>query len=560
MEKSNLLELPPELIYKLFQFMPGEDLKNMALSCSALLNVSAPILYRKLQLSYEDGLNPSTMYMEPLPDQIENALHSSEFALGHVRKFYLRKEGEYYGDKDQSELQSLRAFMDMTVRLVLARFGEGKLESAKLDHAVSIKTFLMLLSNQKKLRSLRLGCIGHPTYLDSGPESLNSIPPLVFRRLESIEFSDIEPLSFPLVLTVLHENSSTLQKIKIGDRKHAHRSRREILAASDVSALHSLPFDKIRFLVLKKLSIVHSNLTGGYWEKFGDMVGCGESLSHIKLSCFPEPYQFIRKTAIRGTEHLKRVQLCGDLRYLWESEDTQDRLPQFTSLDTLLVQPNTFVKDEFGSVYCSRHTIRRLWVQISQGFNTKDHPSTSMLLDYSSPFCLSSERWPFLEELAIGTPSTDIGPDGGVVASAAWKEFPMLKSLKILRLLQWETTSYDNPRMLVYEQEIDNYVNRLYTWSSETHCEPPNLRIVVLETEFCAGCITWYRNEPMYYLVHPFEDVNDDDLDGLGICSRVSPIISCSDKEDALRVCEEIGCSTYLLEDGPFEPSRFWGD
>lgn len=357
-------------------------------------------------------------------------------------------------------------------------------------------------------------------------------------------------------IKVLHQNSPTLRKLRIGDPTHPKKPR--LTASSWARRPRSktkLPFTRINFPVLEQISIVHDHFAERFWATFQDIVYCGESLSHMRISCFTDPYVLIQRLVSKGAEGIKSIQInnCRRRNHSAFQLPVHNQLPQIKSLETLQLQMCTHEEGEFQAAYIGRSTIKRLWLQCSANCDPKTCRSMAGLLDYTKPVSLSSDKWTRLEELAIGAPQWK---NSGPAAVESWLELPMLRSLKILRLLQWQTGTQQQKNLQTVERlqpRVETYVKILYCWSSLVYEKLPNLRIIVVDTDISSGCPGTAIQAPLYFVVYRFEDPVQ--ADGTG-----QLYVFNENYETALKVCREINCSTYLLQFGPPVPEGFWDD
>ncbi|KAK6504643.1 hypothetical protein TWF481_006582 [Arthrobotrys musiformis] len=570
MPRLELLDMPLEVVTNIFQWLPGKDQKNLALTCSAVLNIVAPTLYRTARLFYaEPGKDVKFDGLPRLAD-ISHLISSPQFPLGYTKSLSIkRKRGHdssapnpkrrqwVYG-RDKKEQMEFTETADKAIGLILNRFNEGQLESIRLDHQTTYNTFKLICERQKKIRSLDLGEFRPGGNRCKIPNQI-LIPGSL--ALESLEICEIDERVTCLVtfIKILHQNSPTLKRLRIGDQTHPQKPRLTASAwARRPRSKTNLPFSRIDFPALEQISIIHDHSAERFWDMFQDIAYCGSKLSHVRISCFTDPYVLIQRLVSKGADGIKSIQTnnCRRRNHAAFQSPVHNQLPRIKSLETLQMQVCTHEEGEFQAAYLGRTTIKRLWLQCSANCDPKKCRSMAGLLDYATNTSLSSDKWPVLEELAIGAPQWKKSESD---LAGGWLELPMLRSLKILRLLQWQTGTQQQKNQQTVElllPRVENYVNLIYCWSMVAYGKLPNLRIIVVDTETGQGCPGTAIFRPLYFVVYPIDEFVD--ADGTGL--TVSPLVFSENYETALKVCKEINCSSYLLQFGPPAPEGFWDD
>ncbi|KAF3137399.1 hypothetical protein TWF594_007528 [Orbilia oligospora] len=563
MSRLELLDMPLEVVTNIFQFLPGQDQKSLALTSSAVLNIVAPTLYRTVRLYYDGSEKDSKLSGLPRLDDIEHLVSSPRFPLGYAKSLSIEKKDSglnasnskrslWISRKEQTDLTKAS---DKAIELILRRFNKGQLESIKFGHQTTYKTLKIICEDQQKLRSLDLGEFrpgGHRSTIPNHTLAPGSL------TLQSLEISEIDERVTCLTtfIKILNQNSATLQRLRIGDPTHPRKPR--LTASSWARRPRSktkLPFTRIYFPVLEQISIIHDHFAERFWDAFQEIVHCGKNLSRIRISCFTDPYVLIQRLVAKGADRIKFIQInnCRRRNHSAFQSPLHNQLPQMRALETLQLQMCTHDDGEFQAAYTSRATLRRLWLQCSANCDPKTCRSMSGLLDYATNVSLSSDKWPVLEELAIGAPQWK---NSGPASNESWLELPMLRSLKVLRLLQWQTSTQQQRNSQTVEKilpRVEAYVNLLYCWSGIAFGEPPSLRIVVVDTDIGSGCPGTAVQAPLYFVIYHFDDFVQED----GISS---PLVFNENYETAMRVCKEINCSTYLLQFGPPIPERLWNN
>ncbi|KAK6536515.1 hypothetical protein TWF281_000743 [Arthrobotrys megalospora] len=576
-----LFNLPPELVCKIFEYLPGKDLKGMALCGSAAFKITAPILYRTIRLFYKEDetdflsrsdKNPERMTIELCTDDVRD-LQQSKLALGHATRVRIQRKILGWMDSDSKYFYEVKmsAATDGEMRSIFEQFDEGQLDRVKIDYETSITTLIDICSRQKNIRDLYLGDL---TLRGVTPdiELLDSTRALHFPKLESLEISMIDDGARPLVLLILHQNSSTLRRMTIGGRTHARHLRRLAYKVNRMK-IPPLPFNTIHFPSLEQLFIMYSctDLQSMIlWEAFKDMASVGGNLKRIRLSGFTMPYAFIQKLlpTSEATSRIESLQMSNS-EYHWQQLEADKAtgslipLPQMSSLSTLHMDFCTKMDTEFQAAYTSRRTLKRLWLQCPFRSNPVNDPIISELWD-SSSLPLDHDRWPLLEELALQVPQRR----GATIRFATiWKKIPMLKSLKILRLIfceehfdggiDWDP--FEAPPPIPYENNINVYTNQLYNWSTTNYGEPPNLRLMIVDTQSRYTPAGEYRAISHYFSIYPSEIPGVTLDEQAGVVSP--PVVKRIDEPTARSICKQAGCYTYLIDIAAWsKPDRFWED
>ncbi|KAK6345656.1 hypothetical protein TWF718_007566 [Orbilia javanica] len=560
MSRLELLDMPLEVVTNIFRFVPGQDQKSLALTSSAVLNIVAPWLYRTARLFYDEPEKGEALGGLPRLSDVEYFVSSAPYPLAYAKCLSLErnessvsnipKRRSWISKKEETELTETA---DKAIELILKQFKTGQLERIKLGHQTTYKIFKIICEDQKRLRSLDLGEFKPGGHRSTIPNHLLTPGLLV---LESLEICSIDERVTCLTnfVKILHQNSATLRRLRMGDPTHPKKPR--LTASSWARRPRSktkLPFTSIHFQALEQISIVHDHFSERFWDTFQDVVYCGDKLSHIRISCFTDPYVLVQRLVARGADGVKSIQInnCRRRGHGIFQSPPHNQIPRIKSLETLQLQMCTHEEGEFQAAYIGRATLKRLWLQCSMNCDPKTCRSMSGLLDYTTNVSLSTDQWPVLEELAIGAPQWK---NSGPSSVENWLELPMLKSLKILRLLQWQTSTQQQKSLQTVEkiqQRIETYVTLLYCWSMIAYESLPSLRIIVVDTEIGTGCPGTGIHAPLYFVIYHFYDPAQPEQSN-------SPFVLHENYETTLKICKEIGCSSYLLQFGPQAPESFW--
>ncbi|KAK6360162.1 hypothetical protein TWF730_006313 [Orbilia blumenaviensis] len=564
MPRLELLDMPLEVASNIFQLLPGKDQKNLALTCSAVLNIVAPTLYSAVRLYYDEPGDDGAFNGLPRINDIQHLISSQQFPLAYAKHLSIeRKEPHSIAAKskprpftsaknDQIELTEMA---DRGLELILKRFGDNQLKSIRLAHQTTYKTFALICKHQKKLRKLDLGHFKPGGRRSKVPNQILTPGSL---GLEFLEIRDIDDrvTCLTTVMGILHQNSATLRRLRIGDPKHPGKPR--LTASSWARRPRSktkLPFAKIDLLALKQISIIHDHSAERFWDIFQNVVHCGGELSHIRISCFTDPYVLVQKLVAKGADGIKSIQISNCRRRGQGAFQVpvHNQLPRLSLLETVQLQMCTHEEGEFLPAYISRSTTKRLWLQCTANCDPTTCRSMSGLLDTKSNITLSPDNWPMLEELAIGAPQL-INPATSHPEDSLSK-LPMLASLKVLRLLQWQTAVQIKcpPTAERLQLQVQAFVDTLYSWCAGAYKKLPNLRLIVVDTEIGGGCPGTAIHAPLYFVVYHFGQMPQ--ADGIGL-----PLTINVDYDNALKLCNEVGCSSYLLEHGPPAPEGLWDD
>ncbi|KAK6528488.1 hypothetical protein TWF281_009729 [Arthrobotrys megalospora] len=511
MVKLELLDMPLEVVSNVFEFLPGQDKKNLALTCSAVLNIVAPTLYSTVRLFYDESQPENGFGGLPQLIDVDHLISSPRFPLGYARRLSIERNRSSdlaslkRGPRRRSSTKEQNEFAgtaDRAIELILNRFKDGQLDSIRLDYQTTYKTFALICGRQKKLRTLSLGDFKPGGLRSKFPNKILTPGSLT---LESLEIREIDERvgCLTTVFRILNQNSTTLRTLRIGDPTHPTNTRSTVVSyARLLRTQTNVPLTRIDLPALERISIVHDYSNERFWNVFQRIVHCGKSLSHIRISCSADPYILIQQLVARGANGIESIQTNNCRRYTFRDFQgmmVKQQLPRIYGLETLQMQMYTHEEGEFEAAYASRQTLKRLWLRCSSYCDPKKCLSMSGILDYSTNTSLSSDKWPLLEELAIGA------PQWASIETNSWFELPMLRSLKVLRLLRWDSSPFrlETPlEVNLIRPKIEAYVDWIHCWCGVAYEELPNLRVIVVETAFSQGCPGTIIRIPFYFVAY----------------------------------------------------------
>ncbi|KAK6353625.1 hypothetical protein TWF696_005588 [Orbilia brochopaga] len=495
MSSVGLLQVPPEVLEAIFQYVPRRDLKNFALSGPVALHIISPILYRRLSLRLvavpHDCVN-SRRY--PCCEEhcldveaVDSVLNSTPRALNYVREFVIapperaafrstsRMQESYILPPGARPNRTLNDRDDFLLRLVLQKLGDASLDnfqSISIPNCdISTKTFAFILRSQPNLRSLKLGRIGVQKQFDHG-EIAELERAQGALNLECLEFGEFkEELVFALLQT-LRRCAGSLRELSIGSvhlspvRTNPARARFSPGSREIQSRKRSDP--KVSLPRLEKLEISFDTHFPGFLDLFGHLVENCHRLTRIRLNSCDYSHHFILDLIDRGGANIQSFQVDG---CFWPSGSMRIFFHKLQPLHTLKLNShgNVFISD-IEPVLEHRDSLKRLWIGcgiLGPRINIEDGGDCLCLQTFFDPdtcqYPINSENWPLLEELAM--------------PFVPWEMIPLVHNLRILRLLP---TSLDpqRPRNDT-EHVVTRFVKKLWEHSMSLYHQRPKLEAVV---------------------------------------------------------------------------------
>ncbi|KAK6528489.1 hypothetical protein TWF281_009730 [Arthrobotrys megalospora] len=580
--------MPVEIVQSIAQDLPRGDQVNLARCGRLMFKIVAPILYHTMTIYFRDDKNTTDFgsygYAGGLNmDSIEGTFAISNQTLEyvrevHVKAIYTKRRNDSFSFAPQRERSVVRDADHMAVRLLLKRFCNHQLIKIRFQHVTALKTLALILERQTNIKELELGDLG--PLQDIGYE----IPPTLFApgqlKLASLQVGDISRDGAAAFLNLIHLNSSTLRSLRIGDPKHHMQSRfgpwterSWTLDGSHVEAELSelVPFTQITLPALERLHIVHDRkFKGSTYFLIKLLQGCTK-LRQLRLSGCRTPNVLLVRLLKTGSKAIKSIQICYcDSRLSPDREGPMVSLNSIHPFDILLphtVQLTTFLHPaENYPDWIEPSAVKRLWLGCQfrcpilrspeSGYNVPQTGweciPTKKLFDHLkkpaesiSRYSMIPENWPILEELAILNPG--------------WDVLPTIPTLKILRLTQ---NSLPPNEMSPDLNQAHAYLDRLYEFSISRFNRPPALRILVLDKDgFCnytEACNQDAVEDPFLFAVSfkPDGGASTAAFDADSYRASAKMIT----EEEALRLCRQVGCSSYLTLSGRPSPERFWDD
>ncbi|KAK6504640.1 hypothetical protein TWF481_006579 [Arthrobotrys musiformis] len=481
---------------------------------------------------------------------------------------------------------------DVILRLIIGKLLDNQLLSVKFACATSLKTLALVLDRQRSITELSLGDIGSHSDLVEG----FYIPPAFFRaaemRLTTLEVFNVMKEAAPTLLSIIHQNSATLRRLKLGNPHHQVFPRFPAWAADADDLISSevphqnLDFTEINLPALEQLHIIHDTQFRSLAMILGKMIAGCERLTRIRLSGCTDSNKLVRRLFDAGARHIESLQICEcDRRFVAINLTKQDgepefylsstnsevpagevtctslryNLPRMESVHTLQLTGYRHLNDDMAETYSfvDKKKIRRLWVgcQAPQR-DPMECPTTAGLLRDSVLFAstmLSRHNWECLQELAIPNPSLLI------------VKLLYLKPLRVLRLLGWKPTHTDYQVWLSSQCKdvlAANEINVFLTTLSEPPVHrAPSVRLIVIDKRSCSNYCSRLTSPKPCYLAVSFDRVSvNNPLRGDRSTTLFPPHVKPVDLETALTISQLQGFSTYLLSNGPPSPERFWED
>ncbi|KAK6345658.1 hypothetical protein TWF718_007568 [Orbilia javanica] len=580
--------MPLEVVQRIFKLLSRKELKTIALCSSATRDIAYPILHRSLMLKFhheepitKSNCGLSLKYVESILSVVSSEALSCYRNLTTISTLSLqrrRKPGPspamcaYDREMIFSKKQPITATDDMVLRLIINRLQRSQLLTIRFGSATSLKTLKLILGYQDQVRQLSLGDVGSYTDLMEGYSIPSTFFSLVEIRLTSLEVGNILRQAALTVLNIIHRASTTLKKLRLGCPNHPILPRFPDWQAT-VHDLYSgtaqeevLPFSEIRLAALERLHIVHDHQMSSFADILGGMINGCTRLTRIRLSGCTKPHRLVRRLVAAGAHWIESLQIChckevssfnsqpeyhgsrgsssdGDL--LLPCGSRWHSLPHMDSLHTLQLTGYSHLEDGPPQTYsfANKQRIRRLWVGCQRMEKDPNKcPSTSALLRYSSltqSVVLIDENWQLLRELAV--------PHPGPLIS----ELLCLKSLRVLRLLEWRPVSQ------IQVANIESETNALLSRYSDLPTRKlPSVKLLVVERQSCTNYCSRLLSATPCYLAVRAERLGARSIEA----NLYRPIVTQVDLDLALSICLRNGCSTYLLTSGPPSAERFWED
>ncbi|EWC47778.1 hypothetical protein DRE_02978 [Drechslerella stenobrocha 248] len=399
-----LLQLPMDVFFLIITHVSSyQDLKNLALTCSAVRTAVAPRLYRRLVIYFGWG--------DHRDEHADNALQSSAEALSHVRLFKtsVRRRSLYKLDPEERE-QALRR-SDRMVRAILRKFNTGQLETIGCSYGLSVETLAWILKYQSNLKNLKLVDIA----LDSSRSEADIATQVATiqkahgsPKLVSLSCTSFEGLLQPVLMGIL-AGSTGLRSLKIGPpipiclRGYLNQWR--------------LPDDEM-------LETYASSFPRIHLDKLQDIVLCGGHPPEVVKLLLHLVHSFKSVTRILAFEghpaldglyfrvlseatRLRSFRMISSPRGSMLMDKVVPLLPG--PLHTLQMAGNHGCRVHNCDLSIDRAALKRLWVEC-EGHETWLCPVMSAFYTAGSPYYLTSGNWQQLQELAIhvGCPSKEV--------------------------------------------------------------------------------------------------------------------------------------------------------
>ncbi|KAF3225680.1 hypothetical protein TWF106_002196 [Orbilia oligospora] len=555
-----LLQLPVEVVQRVFPYLALKDLRNFACCSSTLFKITIPILYRSFCIYFAE---PTA---EPIvsPANLETIMDLSDLTIRSFKKLYVSKIGSL-------KPRPLRPFIsdmdDVMLRLILKKFGNGQLRTIRFENTISSRTLALILERQTNLNELEISDLGALRELYNPyifPPSLFTQP----LRLTSFSVGEILQWTALTVLKIVHQSASTLRKLRFGDPRHHDTSRLPIWEETiepdsemgsmpadsygepfvrreerHFAALRSqLEFGEINLPLLERLYIVHDSQFAKFMRFAIRMISNCHRLRIIRISSSNDPCSLVQRLVNTGSRSIESLQIgqCTDRTPSSSPSLSPPRVPQplprIPSLKTLQLTNDTHTSDVFAN-FEHPMELRRLWLHcLPAHCHPLECPIISRVFEYSDPLSRMSmlhENWSRLEELAIPHPG--------------WSKVPLLPSLKVLRLLDWlKLNDYieRSDRHLDSITKMQAYVTKLYKFSDANYDHPPELKLIIMDEEYHANDCYRYKTLMDFPQCYSVED---------------GKIVMLRSRKSALRRCQEAGCSPYLVLGGLPTPEQVWG-
>ncbi|KAF3187945.1 hypothetical protein TWF788_001409 [Orbilia oligospora] len=534
-----LLDMPVEVVERVFKCLDRQGLRNVACCSSATRNIAYPILHRSLLLKFHHeepitknscGLTPK--FVEYILTVLSRETMSYYRHIKTTSTFETHRrirpgiDNVYYRTITTRKLMT--AMDDIMLRIILARLQRDQLLTIKFGNSTSVRTLIFILGGQGRLKELSLGDLGSYTDLSEG----YCIPAIISKptenRLTVLEMGNILQGAASTVLKIIHQGSATLKKLRFGNTNHQG--------------------------VLAEM-----------------IIGCVR-LTRVRLSGCTGFSKLVRLLEAAGAR-IESLQICecnrvdadpdGSKPDDW-SDDEEARscvprgytLPYMDTIHTLQLTGYSHPDNELPEMYSfvNKKQIQRLWVgcQLPERDPLKC-PSTWGLLKntkLTETVILASTNWQLLRELAI--------PHPGPLIS----ELLFLKSLRVLRLLKWKPRPPEARRYSTHQRrdvEITREVNGLLAHFAEAPATtPPSVRLLIVDKHYGHNyCSRVVNPNPCYLAVGAYVERFYEGKDEVDL---YRPLVKPIDLNTTLNLCLRNGCSTYLLAPGPPSPERFWED
>ncbi|KAJ6263939.1 hypothetical protein Dda_0076 [Drechslerella dactyloides] len=562
MSSVGLLQVPPEVLEAIFQYVPKKDLKNFALSGSIALHIVSPILYRRLSLRL-DAVPHDCTNSRRYPcceehcldvEAVDSVLNSSARALNYVREFVIappertpramRQDAYIPPPASMSHLPRQRNTLndrdDFLLRLVLQKLGNADLEnfqSISIPNCdISTKCFALILKSQPNLRTLKLGRVGIQKQQDRGEiAELESAQGAL--NLECLEFGEFkEELVLPILQT-LRRCAGSLRELNIGSScmsptRASHTGARFSPGSREIqSRKRSDP--KISLPSLERLEISFDTHFPGFLDLFGHLVENCHRLTRLRLNSCDYSHNFILDLIDRGGASIRSFQTNS---CFWPAGSMRIFFHKLQPLHTLKLNShgNIFISD-IEPVFEHRDSLKRLWLGCGfLGLRLEEGDCLCMQTFWDPDTCqypLNSENWPLLEELAM--------------PNVQWENIPLIHNLRVLRLLP---STYDQPRHRNdHETGVTRFVKKLWEHSMSHYKQRPKLEAVIVGVgSRSERYVEVDVQNPAYYIIR-YDGAGDHERPKLRRYTDLSKIL-------ALKLC----AWSYLFE--ARIPDGFWED
>ncbi|KAF3130305.1 hypothetical protein TWF703_008294 [Orbilia oligospora] len=582
-----LLDMPVEVVERVFKCLDREGLKNVACCSSATRNIAYPILHRSLLLKFHHeepitknscGLTPK--FVEYILTVLSRETMSYYRHIKTTSTFETHRrirpgiDNVYYRTITTRKLMT--AMDDIMLRMILARLQRDQLLTIKFGNSTSVRTLIFILSGQGRLKELSLGDLG--SYTDLSEDYC--IPAIIFKptenRLTVLEMGNILQGAASTVLKIIHQGSATLKKLRFGNTNHQGMPRFPEWKATThdffSGKLDNLSFRVIQLAALVQLHIVHDRQFSSFAGVLADMITGCVRLTRVRLSGCTGFSKLVRLLETAGAR-IESLQICecnridadpdGSKPDDW-SDDEEARscvprgytLPYMGTIHTLQLTGYSHPDNELPEMYSfvNKKQIQRLWVgcQLPERDPLKC-PSTWGLLrntKLTETVIFASTNWQLLRELAI--------PHPGPLIS----ELLFLKSLRVLRLLKWKPRPPEARRYSTHQRrdvEITREVNGLLAhFADGPATTPPSVRLLIVDKHYGHNyCSRVVNPNPCYLAVGAYVERFYEGTDEVDL---YRPLVKPIDLNTTLKLCLQNGCSTYLLASGPPSPERFWED
>ncbi|KAF3929761.1 hypothetical protein ABW19_dt0203637 [Dactylella cylindrospora] len=451
--RESPFELPQELVDEILQYLSGNDIMTLSLVSSATRRAISPTLYRSMIVYF--GYFQHRTSVRVSARRVVFLMKTADETLQYVRTIKMlpeKKRGAYsgYGTEDPGEP------VDVFIRKLLRRFQPGQLSEIYLDRiGTSPETITLILQSQPNLLKLGLFKLVRPENM-SGLLGSGCVQPL--RRLLSLRIKNIDQDALPIILLVLAGSCHGLRSLELGHNL--------------APMLNEISMDP-RFN--PRLGVSFSSLAQLHLHRVPDLsFAASRLLSNPSFNL--KGLRTLRIDKCLNVNHILTT-LCGNMPNLRSLQivdctSTASAIVQFLNrldrLETLQLAVETREVMSLDSIFRHRAILKRLWLELSVAANR--HTPVYEFVEKLQTSTSSSEQWPKLEELAIGSLHYEL-------KDIVLRDLSLIRSLRFLRIIDGLHT---NAMPLLHQRNVENYLRRMLTQSILEFGEPPNIEMVVV--------------------------------------------------------------------------------